>query len=179
MINKLFLKFIILNSTILTSYTLVNIIEKYAQLEKAILKEENDLPSEIKDNHYGKGLFATKDLKPETLVAFNTKIPINESYFFNTNRFSFNGFNENNKPLWSQVLGKGRFCNHSCDPNCKLNNQCTIITARFVKSGEELTTSYDDYIEGLTWPKEWTFKCLCNAKNCRKIIDGFKQNCQL
>lgn len=176
MINKLFLKFIILNLSFSISYGTDNNIEKYAQLEKAILQEENDLPSEIKDNHYGKGLFAIKDLKPGTLVAFNTKIPINKSSIFNTYRFSFNGFNENNKPLWSQVLGKGRFCNHSCDPNCILNNQCTIITAKFVIAGQELTTAYDEYIEGLTWPKEWTFICQCNTKNCRKIIDSFKKN---
>jgi hypothetical protein len=170
-----FLIFVILNLISFISKD-ANIIEEYTHLEEAILKEKNDLPSEIKDNHYGKGLFATKDLKPGTLVAFNTKIPINKTTIRNIYRLSFNGFKENNEPLWSQVLGKGRFCNHSCDPNCILNNQCTIITARYIKSAEELTTAYDEIIEGLTWPAEWTFKCQCNAKNCRKLINGYKIN---
>jgi SET domain-containing protein len=56
-----------------------------------------------------------------------------------------------------------------------------IVTIKEVKKGEELTYSYNTYIEenedieDFLWDPRWNFECKCGSKNCQKIIQGYKK----
>jgi hypothetical protein len=69
-----------------------------------------------------------------------------------------------------------RFINHSCDPNCNVNNDYDVIPIHPIKAGEEISFSYDIVHENEDpgeWDPKWTFKCECGAKNCRGFINKY------
>ena len=81
---------------------------------------------------------------------------------------------ENNK--WMVIQTDARYINHSCDPNCIIDNDLRLITVRPVNEGEELTINYHIVYEGEDpgfWDPRWSFKCCCGAKNCQGIIDKY------
>jgi SET domain len=66
--------------------------------------------------------------------------------------------------------------NHSCDPNCVIDDHLNIVTIWPLKKGDELTFSYnlldpDQKAEDFFWDPRWNFDCKCGAKNCQKKID--------
>lgn len=61
----------------------------------------------------------------------------------------------------------GDFINHSCDPNSGLSESMRIIARRPIKPGEEITLDYAMFDSS-----PYTFSCLCNSPDCRKIITG-------
>lgn len=102
----------------------------------------------------------------------------------------FDQFNFSEKPylvpmgggLWINPVGKPRYFNHSCSPNCELKNKIDIHAMRDIKSGEELSFRYDIFptpkngdlgaiIEEARWDHGFTFVCECGAKNCVKVMD--------
>lgn len=70
----------------------------------------------------------------------------------------------------------GIFCvNHSCDPNCGIEDGTNLIALRDIKIGEEIIYDYcmtDANFEGLLCAKTPSFKCLCGFRLCRKTITG-------
>ncbi|MEW6750014.1 MAG: SET domain-containing protein-lysine N-methyltransferase [Candidatus Latescibacterota bacterium] len=66
-----------------------------------------------------------------------------------------------------QVWG---FLNHACDPSCRIDfGTWTLVAARGIRAGEELTFSY------LTteWELCAPFACRCGAAACAGLIGGF------
>ena len=68
--------------------------------------------------------------------------------------------------------------NHSCNPNCMVDDDLNIITIKRIKKGEELTFGYNLLNDGekasdFFWDDRWNFKCKCNSKNCQKEIDKY------
>jgi len=62
--------------------------------------------------------------------------------------------------------GVGAFINHSCDPNCEIeevDGRVLITAIRDIMAGEELTYDYNLYDGELDDPS----LCFCGAKNCR------------
>ena len=60
------------------------------------------------------------------------------------------------------------FVNHSCDPNCGMSGQITLVALRDIAVDEEICFDYamsdsSDYDE---------FDCACGSPNCRKKIGG-------
>jgi len=73
-------------------------------------------------------------------------------------------------------VSNARFINHSCSPNCIVNDDLTVVTIRSVRCNEDLTISYnivDKNEDPGLWNQRWTFKCLCGAKNCQDFIDKY------
>ena len=68
-----------------------------------------------------------------------------------------------------------KYANHSCNPNCIVNENLEIITFRSVKKNEELTFSYNlvDGADPGPWHPRWSFECQCGTKNCQKMIDKY------
>lgn len=65
--------------------------------------------------------------------------------------------------------------NHSCDPNCGIHGQISLIAMRDIKQDEEITFDYamtDANYEGMESPPPVPMTCLCGSRNCRKIITG-------
>lgn len=59
--------------------------------------------------------------------------------------------------------------NHSCDPNCGINQQLQLMTIRPVKMGEPLCWDYSTSM----LERGWKLECSCGARMCRKVIDDF------
>lgn len=90
---------------------------------------------------------------------------------------------------WLIPGAPARFINHSCAPNCTLEDDpddgdaALVVTTRPVDAGEELSIAYDlmdadllaahagdpDY----AWHSAWTFDCRCGAPRCRGRIDRY------
>lgn len=134
--------------------------------------------SHVVQNGYGLCLLATRDLDPDVVVArFEgdavpyEEIPEDEiPYVLNL---------ENGR--WLIPRTSARWANHSCDPNCKIDDQLGLVTIRPVAAGEELTYSYvlvdrghyDRNSENFFWDERWTFECRCGSPNCVGRVDRY------
>ncbi|MBN1802657.1 MAG: SET domain-containing protein-lysine N-methyltransferase [Candidatus Lokiarchaeota archaeon] len=77
---------------------------------------------------------------------------------------------------WMIIDTNARYINHSCNPNCIIDDDLNVVTIRPVTAGEELTISYDIVKKGENpgnWDPRWNFKCECGSKNCRGRIDKY------
>lgn len=76
--------------------------------------------------------------------------------------------------------GSAMFANHSCDPNCLINDDFYIETIKPLAPGDEITISYDqvspqDFTAwGDFWDKRWTFHCQCGSEKCIGLINGYR-----
>lgn len=141
---------------------------------------EPHLPSYVDTNHLGLCLRAAQDLPEGTIVATANLQECAEEYIADNPQAEFRHRAVmkviNGKPYYGNVRGKWAFCNHSCDPNCVLNESMEVVTRKAVKKGEELTTSYDAYVEGLPWQKNWNFVCKCFSLHCVGVINKYRMD---
>jgi len=61
-----------------------------------------------------------------------------------------------------------RFGNHSCNPNCWMSDEITVVTRRDVAKGEELTQDY----AVMSVTEQWTMECRCGSDLCRGVVTG-------
>ncbi|HEX2533257.1 MAG TPA: SET domain-containing protein-lysine N-methyltransferase [Chitinophagaceae bacterium] len=61
------------------------------------------------------------------------------------------------------------FTNHSCTPNCGINDQMEMFALRRIRENEELFWDYSTSM----FERHWTMKCHCGAKQCRHTIRDF------
>jgi SET domain-containing protein len=74
-----------------------------------------------------------------------------------------------------------RYVNHSCDPNCRIDDQRRVVTFRPVAAGDELTFSYimvgrshyERSPEDFFWHERFTFDCRCGSANCIGRVDRY------
>lgn len=142
---------------------------------------EVQYPSYVDTNYYGLCLRASHDLPKGTIVATADLEKTDKPYIADHPSEEYKyvalmGVSPEGVPLWGKVRGKWAFCNHSCDPNCDINEKWEIVTNRDVKKGQELTTSYDAYVPNFPWPESWNFTCLCQAPECKKIIKEYRMD---
>ncbi len=123
----------------------------------------------IGDTPYGKGVFASKDIKAQTPIGAITGEFQSDPEYASDYAMSFNGGAlEPNEPY--------RLVNHSCDPNCELTelvvedeingktfHELWIYSTKDISSGEQLTIDY-------SWPAFNAMPCLCGSPLCRGWI---------
>jgi hypothetical protein len=130
-------------------------------------------PSRVDICSYGNCLVATSFL-PKGVVIQKLEGPITSWNLVSEQEICYAiliGYNN-----WMIIQTDARYINHSCDPNCVIDNELRLVTVRRVKEGEELTISYNIVYEGEDpgfWDPRWSFKCCCGAKNCQGIIDKY------
>lgn len=130
------------------------------------------------------GLFAREDIKPGEVVWWDgiddppqvemtwkeiEAMPADEREFFKTysyqtGRDSFRG------PACREDLEveHGWAHNHSCDPNCWIDTDFSVVARRMIPAGQELTMDY-----ATIWSKDICIAdCKCGAPNCRHQIGG-------
>jgi ribosomal protein S27E len=122
----------------------------------------------VQDCKHGKGIFSTMDLPCGTVVCKVTgsvlsfeetvKLGDQECYCLQID-----------KKLYLIPSPPFYFSNHSCDPNCGLNERLELITIKDLKKGEELCWDYSTSM----LERHWTMQCLCGKENCRGIIKDF------
>src|SRR5205085_8002159 len=59
--------------------------------------------------------------------------------------------------------------NHSCNPNCGINNNMELITLTAIEKGAELTWDYSTSM----MENSWTMPCDCGTEMCRGVIRDF------
>lgn len=139
---------------------------------------EPQYPSYVATSNYGLCLRAKTALSSDTIVGTATMITSKVPYVHDhpniTHRHvSIIGF-RNQKPVYGRVIGKFAFCNHSCDPNCKVTPDFFIKTIRALAPHEEITLAYDAYIPHIPWQHNWSFNCLCKKPPCKKYINKYR-----
>ncbi|MFA6251627.1 MAG: SET domain-containing protein [Candidatus Paceibacterota bacterium] len=139
------------------------------------IKPTKMLPGEI-------GVFATKNLKPKTIIGevelFDNKniIFVSWSNYKKIDKITQNKINKYclgtpsgfYTPFNLNHISIPWNLNHSCNYNVGFDKKDNFITTKFIKRGEEL---FWDYGLGETNPN-FIMNCKCNSKNCRKIITG-------
>jgi uncharacterized protein len=130
----------------------------------------------------GKGAFAKEDIsKGETICVMSGELMDLSEMIARVDK----DLEEGSDPLgvdhemYIDLDELPRSINHSCSPNAFISGNLKsikLIALRDIKSGEEIfwdySTTMDDQIpRGL----QWTMKCKCGSKNCRKKIDQFKR----
>jgi len=123
-----------------------------------------------KTSHKGYGVFATTDIPKDTAIAsFNGDIYTAESAMLLPKiirdlvvQFSPTQYRASNNIA--------HLLNHSCNPNCGIEDLFTLVTMRDIAAGEELTWDYE-----MTEESDWTLQCRCREPNCRKIIGAYSR----
>ncbi|CAI5995228.1 unnamed protein product [Closterium sp. NIES-64] len=62
------------------------------------------------------------------------------------------------------------FINHSCDPNCGLEDSVTVVALRNIAPGEELSIDYGSTNAGVVRTSSDNFSCHCGASICRGVV---------
>jgi hypothetical protein len=86
---------------------------------------------------------------------------------------------------WLIPRGAARHVNHSCDPNCRVDEALRIVTRRPVAAGQELCFAYN-WIHPeeraafardparFFWDPRWSFRCRCGEPRCQGTIDRYR-----
>ena len=65
--------------------------------------------------------------------------------------------------------GPAWYINHSCEPNCLISGR-SIVTAREIEKGEELTF---DYSTDVDW-QDFRMPCSCGSDGCRRVVKAYR-----
>jgi uncharacterized protein len=124
---------------------------------------------EIRDSKFGKGLFAIKDIEPGQVLC---KVSGTEEM----NLYQTTLLGEKESHAIQIDFDKYFLCeppflysNHSCNPNCAVNDKLEMFALKKIKEGEEI---FWDYSTSML-ERHWTMQCACGEKNCRKRITDF------
>ncbi|RPJ09772.1 MAG: SET domain-containing protein-lysine N-methyltransferase [Spirochaetaceae bacterium] len=122
----------------------------------------------VDTSKFGKGLFSKRPFRPGDVIFTFTGKKIN---FLDTIRL---GEIESypiqiEKDLYLHPDEPYCFINHSCDPNCGINDNLELVAIKNIQTGEEL---FFDYSTSML-ERHWEMDCLCNTSKCRKVIKDF------
>jgi len=130
----------------------------------------------------GLGLFAVRDIEPNTMIIEyigslirNEVANKRERIYENSNRGVYMFRVDSDTVIDATMTGgPARYINHSCDPNCVAEvviiekmPKIIIISNRKLEKGEELTYDYKFEFED----DQHKIACLCGAVNCRKWMN--------
>ncbi len=139
---------------------------------------QTSYPSHVAQTGLGRSLIASGPLEKETAVAL-----------FAGPRVAFRDIPDDEVKFalllegddWIIPDTAARFINHSCEPNCRVDDSLEVVTLREVASGEDLTVSYNrltmaEYLrapECYFWDPRWSFACGCGSARCVGNVDRY------
>jgi hypothetical protein len=133
-------------------------------------------PSRLGPTAFGLGLYAVADLPSGTAVerfegpvVCYHEVPESERLFAILI----------GEDRWLIPCGAARHINHSCAPNCWIDDGLRIVTRRPVRAGEELCFAYNWIHPGedparFSWDPRWSFRCGCRSPGCQGMIDRYR-----
>ena len=131
---------------------------------------ENKIKLEIRETRkYGKGVFASEDIKKGAIVyVLNgpTMSPDDFARMVNSDKENIDDPLQVGRRTYIDLDKISRIFNHSCDPTTGIRNRSDMFALRDIRKGEELTYDYSSVIA----PTEWKMKCKCGYKHCRKVL---------
>jgi SET domain-containing protein len=122
----------------------------------------------IKDTSTGKGVFALKEIPPQTILMRVKGENLNfESTKYLGNREDYTL----QVDIDEYILTGPPFCyvNHCCDPNAALDSDLFMYTLKTIKAGEQICWDYSTTM----LERSWTMQCNCGSPGCRKLITDF------
>ncbi|HBL39935.1 TPA: hypothetical protein DDZ10_04715 [Candidatus Uhrbacteria bacterium] len=123
-----------------------------------------------RSNIHGNGLFAVHQIaRGETI--FTVTGPIIR-YPFEPDYRNGGNWLQIRKNIWRMPLRNNpwHFINHSCRPNAGISGTSTVVAARKIKAGEEISLDYSTVEAG----RAWRMPCRCGAPICRETIRGIQ-----
>ncbi len=83
---------------------------------------------------------------------------------------------------WAAPAGLACRLEHSCSPNCIVDEELMVVAQQPIPAGERLTIGYNTIPEAswdaeraqLRWLPHWTFDCRCGSPECQGRINGFR-----
>jgi uncharacterized protein len=123
----------------------------------------------IDRSRFGKGLFATRLIRRETII---TRLRKGTPFHFQDT------LGMGNKESHSLQIGQEEYImcptpflysNHSCDPNGGLNMNLEMIALRDIMPGEEICWDYSTSM----LERSWEMICHCGSSQCRSIVRDF------
>ena len=123
---------------------------------------------EIRESKFGKGLFAVKNIAAGTILC---KISGKELDFATTVALKQKESHALQIDFDKYILCEPPFLfsNHSCNPNCGINENLEMFALKNINEGEELLWDYSTSM----LERHWTMECACGEKECRKIVTDF------
>jgi SET domain-containing protein len=122
----------------------------------------------VQPSRFGKGLFAQNNIKAKTVICNITGVPLS---FAETVLLGEKESHSLQVYKDKYVLCDPPFLysNHSCNPNCAINNKMQLYARKNISVGEELLWDYSTSM----LERHWTMQCYCNNKNCRSVVIDF------
>ena len=124
----------------------------------------------IEISKFGKGLFAKEQIFKGDLITkiVGRKIKFDEAVLLGEKEsYPFQvGLHAYIAPTRNAVW---QYINHSCNPNCGVNQKLELIALTDIAKGEELFYDYSTCM----LERHWTMNCHCKAENCRHVISDF------
>ena len=133
---------------------------------KPVNNEENLI--EIRPSQFGNGLFSLNDITAGTTICPITGIVLN---FKQTLTLGERESHCIQVEIDRYILCDPPFLysNHSCKPNCAINDHLQLYTLYDIPKNAELLWDYSTSM----YERSWTMSCNCGNKNCRKVIRDF------
>lgn len=124
---------------------------------------------------FGRGVFVTQSIPKGSLILKLTgpQISLKEVYLKEDKMCNPLQISDE---VYIDLEPPGVLINHSCNPNCGILNDDTIVALQDINEGDEIfydysTTISDDFNEDGT---DWYMPCNCEEHNCRNKIGDFK-----
>jgi len=129
-----------LNSNRFIKVIIINLVALIKEIMFYKRRANENYPSKVSNCSYGKCLKAMKNIPSKTLVQI-FKGPITSWRDITEEHINYVLWVDDAK--WIIPLTSARYINHSCDPNCIVDERLNVITTRPVQKGEELTITYN------------------------------------
>ncbi len=124
---------------------------------------------EVKPCRFGRGLFATRDIrKGDVILTFTGKIITQDDVDAKPEGKDVNAL-EINDTSYIDLEEPGVFANHSCNPTAGIYDDRKLIALRDIAPSEEVTYDYSTSVDG-----GWTMPCACGENDCVGYVCDFK-----
>ena len=122
----------------------------------------------------GVGVFAKIPIKKNEVILKFKGRKINSEFTEKRNKkvkkYRWGDFLQIGNNKYINIEKPGVLVNHSCNPNAGIKNDKILIAIKNIYIDEEIRYDYSTTMG----EDDWTMKCRCHQKNCRKIIKDFK-----
>jgi uncharacterized protein len=122
----------------------------------------------ITEDRLGKKIVINKELAEGEIICRFTGKPIDYQKTLNLgDKESFALQVE--KDVYLYLEEPYRYFNHSCEPNCGLNEKLDLIAIQNIAKNDELCYDYSTTM----LEHHWNMQCECRRESCRNIIGDF------
>jgi hypothetical protein len=132
------------------------------------MKTEKDGPLYIADSLLGFGAFASRNINRGEIIhkLSGREISFSESVAMGKDQsFSL----QVSKNTYIFLDAPGKFINHSCEPNCGLKPDLSLVALRDIRRDEQFFYDYSTTM----LERHWQMRCECQTLSCRGLVRDF------